>query len=517
MSYGPPLGSTITNTKMRTPAHLAPYSGMCTVCTANCTGPCEIGLSALRGAEAINPYQSDINQFASEKEYPLDFSHFNINGRVFGAAGCPEDADLATFPRADLGVSFGLNDPIELDAPYILPAMAKLNWRDYYAGAALSGVPVVIGEEVVSKDKAAVFEGGKVISSPLIEEMVRTIKRYERGKGDIILQANYDDDRLGVLEYAINKLGIRSVELKFGQAAKGIQGMSRVYDIEDALMFQEKGYLIYPDPSDPVIAENYRNGIGPVFEKIGRLPMWDEAMLVKRVADLRAAGARHVCFKTGPYDPRDLAKIMMIASRAGVDLVTFDGAGGGTGHSPAKMMNEWGIPTVEMESIVYGIAEAMEAKGYTLPQIAIAGGFAMEDQVYKGLALGAPYVRFIGIGRAAMAAAMVGRQVGDLIREGKVPRDFQRFGSTVEEIFSDIRELRGLYGPRAAEFPTGAIGLYSYLNRVSVGLRHFMALNRKFALSHIDRNDIVPLTGLAAKVSGLSTYSDILNRSLNML
>ena len=94
-----------------------PYSGMCAVCTANCTGPCEIGLSALRGAEAINPYQSDINQFASEKEYPLDFSHFNINGRVFGAAGCPEDADLATFPRADIGASFGLNDPIELDAP----------------------------------------------------------------------------------------------------------------------------------------------------------------------------------------------------------------------------------------------------------------------------------------------------------------------------------------------------------------------------------------------------------------
>ena len=517
MSYGPPLGSTITHTRMRTPDHLSPYSGMCAVCTANCTGPCEIGLSAIRGAEAINPYQSDINQFASEKEYPLDFSHFNINGRVFGAMGCPEDADLATFPRVDIGASFGLSDPVALDAPYILPAMAKLNWQDYYAGAALSGVPVVIGEEVVSKDKAAVFEGGSIVSSPLIEEMVGMFKRYDRGKGDIILQANYDDDSLGVLEYAITKLGVTSVELKFGQAAKGIQGMSRVYDIEDALRFQEKGYLIYPDPSDPFIAENYRKGIGPVFEKIGRLPMWDEETLIKRVADLRAAGATHVCFKTGPFDPRDLLKIMMIASKAGADLVTFDGAGGGTGHSPAKMMNEWGIPTVEMESIVYGIAEAIAAKGYALPQIAVAGGFAMEDQVYKGLALGAPYVGLIGIGRAAMAAAMVGRQVGGLLREGKAPRDFQRFGSTVEEVFLDIRELKGLYGPEAAEFPTGAVGLYSYLNRISVGLRHFMALNRKFALSLIDRSDIVPLTEPAAKVTGLLTYSDMLNRSLNLL
>ena len=517
MSYSPSLGSTVTHTKMRTPEHLAPYSGMCAVCTANCTGPCEIGLSAVRGAEAINPYQSDINQFASEKEYPLDFSHFNINGRVFGAVGCPEDADLATFPRADIRASFGLSDPVTLDAPYILPAMAKLNWQDYYAGAALSGVLVVIGEEVVSKDKDAVFEGGRVISSPLIEEMVGTFKRYDRGKGDIILQANYDDDRLGVLEYAITKLGVGSVELKFGQAAKGIQGMSRVYDIEAALRFQEKGYLIYPDPSDPVIADNYRKGIGPVFEKIGRLPMWDEEILVGRVAALREMGARHICFKTGPFDPRDLLKIMMIASKTGVDLVTFDGAGGGTGHSPAKMMNEWGIPTVEMESIIHGIAGAMETKGYALVPVAIAGGFSMEDQVYKGLSLGAPYVGLIGIGRAAMAAAMVGRQVGELIREGKVPRDFQRFGSTVEEIFSDIRELRGLYGSQAAELPTGAVGLYSYLNRISVGLRHFMALNRKFALSHIDRSDIVPLTELAAKVTGLPTYSDMLNRSLNLL
>ncbi|MGB4439001.1 MAG: hypothetical protein WBJ13_07210 [Sedimentibacter sp.] len=56
MSYSPSLGSTLTHTKMRTPENVSDFSGMCVVCTANCTGTCEIGLSAVRGAEAIHFY-----------------------------------------------------------------------------------------------------------------------------------------------------------------------------------------------------------------------------------------------------------------------------------------------------------------------------------------------------------------------------------------------------------------------------------------------------------------------------
>ena len=515
MSYSPPLGSSISYTRMRTPEHLSDFSGMCAVCTVNCTGCCEIGLSAVRGSEAIYPFETDINQFASEKDYPLDFSHFNINGRVFGVSGCPENAYAATFPKADISMDFGINSKIKLKAPIILPAMAKLNWKDYYAGAALAGVLVVIGEDVVAKDKGLVLENGKVAAAPLLEEMVTAFRQHYRGYGDIILQGNYDDENLGVLDYAINKLGLKSVELKFGQAAKGIQGMGRVKDIETALKFQRMGYLLYPDPSDPVVAENYRNGKGPVFERIGKLPMWDEEMLDNRIHKLRKLGADHVCFKTGPFDPKDLIRILKIASKTGVDLVTFDGAGGGSGNSPCKMMNEWGIPTVNMESALYNILKKMKEKNYSLPQIAVAGGFAMEDQVFKGLALGAPYINLIGIGRAAMAAAMAAKQIGDLIDKGAVPLEYQRFGSTKEEIFGDIRELRLLYGDKTADISTGAIGLYSYLNRIAAGLKQFMALNRKFSLEYIDRSDIVPLTEIAAGVSGLETYSGIANKELD--
>lgn len=511
MSYSPYLGSPITNTRLRDQNHVTDISGLCAVCTADCLGPCEIGLSALRGAEAIQPFAADRNQFASEKRYPLDFSHFTINGRVFGAIGLPEDPSVASYPNIDIGSTFGREFPVRTKAPFILPAMAKLSWKEYFSGAALAGVPVVIGEDVIAKDPKLAMEGCRVTDSPLIAEMVGMFRRYERGCGDIVLQGNFDDEHHGVLDYAIKKLGIASVELKFGQAAKGIQGMGYVSKIEDALRFKALGYLVLPDPTDPAVAEAHAKGLGPRFEKIGKLPMWRPEELVRRVAELRNLGAKRVCFKTGPFDPRDLSVILETASEAKVDLVTLDGAGGGTGHSPTKMMNEWGLPTVTLEAVVVKIVQRLETAGRFIPRIAMAGGFAAEDQVFKGLALGAPYVDTIAIGRAAMAAATVGRQVGEALKTGSVPKEFARFGSTVEELFADLPVLKAEYGAEAASFPTGAIGLYSYLNRVSVGLRQLLALNRKFALKHIGRDDILPLTERAARETGLPSALDILD------
>ena len=516
MSYSPGLGSSITNTRMRTPDNVSDFSGMCAVCSMSCTGSCEIGLSALRGSEAIYPYELNNNQFASEKSYPLDFSHFSINGRVFGAKGCPENAYSASFFNADISFKFGTRSRIDLKAPIILPAMAKLNWKDYFAGAAMAGVLVVIGEDVAGKDKNLVIENGRVVSAPLIEEMVNSFREYYRGFGDIILQANYDDEHLGVLDYAISELGVKSVELKFGQAAKGIQGLGRVKTIEDALALQQKDYIVHPDPSDPAVASDYEKGLVPYFEKAGKLPIWNEEILASRIAYLRKLGAERILFKTGPFDTEDIIRILKIASANDIDLVTVDTAGGGSGNSPVKMMNEWGIPAVYQESILYDILKKMESRHYRLPAVAIAGGFAMEDHVFKGLALGAPYVRMVGIGRAAMAAALSGKKVGELIEAGTLPKEYQRFGNTKEEIFGDLPLLRKIYGERADEISTGAIGLFSYINRISDGLRQLMALNRKFALEYIDRSDIIPMTDLAARISGIDDPKKAAEKAIDM-
>lgn len=73
----------------------------------------------------------------------------------------------------------------------------------------------------------------------------------------------------------------------------------------------------------------------------------------------------------------------------------------------------WGIPTVTIEMTVYRILKNLKKAGKQLLPVAMAGGFTTEDQIYKGLALGAPYIGMIAIGRAAMASASVGRQIGE--------------------------------------------------------------------------------------------------------
>lgn len=395
--------------------------------------------------------------------------------------------------------------------------MAKLNWQDYYAGAALSGVLVVIGEDVVAKDSELELTSNRVSKSPLLKKMVQSFKKYDQGYGQIILQANVDDDNLGVLEYAIENLGVTSVEFKFGQAAKGIQGMGKINTLEEAIELQNKGYFVYPDPSDAEVQEKYKNDVGPHFYKIGKLPMWDEEILYNKISRLRDIGAKQVCFKMAGYDPIDIFRVLKVASNNKVDLVTFDGAGGGSGNSPCKMMNEWGLPTVYMESIIYELLKEMDRKGYVLPKVAIAGGFVMEDQIFKGLSIGAPYVSLIGVGRAAMASAMVGKKVGELIENGNVPKELSKYGSTREEIFNHIRELKDIYGSEAYEISTGAIGVYSYVNRISTGLKQLMALNRKFTLDKIGREDVIALTKEVSEITGIQNFIDLKERVIELV
>lgn len=517
MSYSPSLGSTVTDTKMRTPGNLSPFSGMCSVCTAECLGTCEVGYSAVRGEEAIYPVGADKSQFASEKDYPVDFSHFNINGHVFGAHGIEADTYKATFPNVDITTTIGVENPIKLKAPFVFPAMAKLNWEDYYAGAAVSGVMAVIGEDAVLKDPELEMADGKVTKSPFLERMINSFRKYYHGYGDIVFQANVDDEYIQAADYAIEHLGLTTMELKFGQAAKGIQGMGFVYDLEKALDFHKNGYLVYPDPSDPEVQEKHKKGIGPHFQRIGKLPMWDEDILAERIAHLRKLGVKRIFFKMAAFDPADMIRVLKIASANKIDLVTFDGAGGGSGNSPCKMMNEWSWPTVYMESMLYDILSEMKAKGYFLPKVAVAGGFVMEDSIFKGLSLGAPYVSIVALGRAAMSAAMSGKKVGELIEKGQVPKDLQKYGNTISEIFRDVRKLREIYGDKADAIAPGTIAVFTYVNRVSVGLQQLMALNRKFTLNEIDRTDIMALTKEAGEVTGISTIADYRDKIRQMV
>ena len=103
------------------------------------------------------------------------------------------------------------------------------------------------------------------------------------------------------------------------------------------------------------------------FERHSRLGMVDEDEFYKTVEHLRRVGAKRVSLKTGAYRPVDLARAVKFASQAKIDLLTVDGAGGGTGMSPWRMMNEWGIPTVHLECLLYEYLGHLETEGRVCP------------------------------------------------------------------------------------------------------------------------------------------------------
>jgi glutamate synthase domain-containing protein 2 len=504
-----------TLTKNRTEDSVSRFSGMCVTCVDGCIGMCEIGKSAYRGAEVIYPQTFGIITAASEKVYPVDLSHFTIMGTAVGAKGIAEDSNVAIFPNVNLERKIGNEPKLKVRLPFIIPGLgstnvAKNNWEGLAIGAALAGIPLTIGENVCGMDVESVIENGKVKHAPDLSWRVKLYKEWQQdGYGAIVLQANVEDTALGVLEYGLAKLGVDVVELKWGQGAKDIGGEVKLSSLEKAQLLKKRGYVVLPDPLDPDNIEAFKQGSFKEFERHSRVGMVTEEGFMKRVKELRDLGAKHVFLKTGAYRPADLARAIKFASKAKIDLLTVDGAGGGTGMSPWRMMNEWGIPSVELHSLLYQYAEKLAKKGEHVPDIAIAGGFTFEDQILKGLALGAPYFKMIGMARGFIAAAMVGKTIGKRINEGMVPVFIERFGNTPEEIFVTAPDLKRKLGEATfKKIPTGALGLYTYAQRLAQGLRQLMCGNRKFALEYITRDDIASLTKEASEISGIPWVMD---------
>ena len=508
--------SAATLTKNRTEESVTPVSGMCVTCVDGCIGMCEIGKSAYRGHEVIYPQPFGVITTASEKTYPVDYSHFNIMGTAVGAQGIEADSDKAIFPAVNLEVRFGHDNGLKFRLPIVIPGIgstniAKNNWEGLAIGTAIAGTGLTIGENVVGMDPESVIKNGRVINTVDLKRRVNLFMDHQRdGYGAIIVQANVEDTRLGIQEYAIEKLGVEVVELKWGQGAKDIGGEVKIKNLEKAQMLYKRGYVVLPNPTDPDVIKSFERGSFKEFERHSRVGMVTEESFAQRVEELRKAGAKYIFLKTGAYRPADLARAVKFASKYKLDLLTVDAAGGGTGMSPWRMMNEWGVPPIEIHSLLYKYAKRLADKGEYVPALAPAGGFILEDQMFKGLALGAPFVKLIGMARSPIAAAMVGKTLGKTMEDNQLPVYVERFGNTKDEIFVTAGDLRKELGSDEFEkLPTGAIGLYTYYERLAQGLRQLMCGSRKFSLELISRNDLAALTQEAADISGIKYVMDL--------
>ncbi|MFZ2448706.1 MAG: FMN-binding glutamate synthase family protein [Syntrophobacteraceae bacterium] len=498
---------------------VVPMSGLCSRCIDGCRGNCEVFRATFRGREVIYPGPFGQITAGADKNYPIDYSHLNIQGYAMGASGLPEGVvagpDSAIFPAVNVETEYGWDIKVKMSAPVFTGALgsteiARKNWDHFAVGAALSGVTLVCGENVCGIDPGLdLNSSNKIAKSPEMDRRIETYRRYHNGYGELLVQMNVEDTRLGVAEYVIEKHGLQTIELKWGQGAKCIGGEIKVDSLNRALELQRRGYIVTPDPSSQVVQAAYRDGAIKEFERHSRLGFVSEEGFLSEVARLRKLGFKRVTLKTGAYSLRELAMAIKWGADAKIDLLTIDGAPGGTGMSPWRMMEEWGIPSIYLHSAAREFCEILTKQGAKVPDIAFAGGFSSEDGVFKALALGAPYVKAVCMGRALMIPGMVGKNISEWMAKNDLPKTVSQYGSTVEEIFVSYETVRSLLGNGSiSEIPLGAIGIYSYADKLKVGLQQIMAGARRFNVGTISRRDLMSLTEECTKVTGIPYLMD---------
>jgi len=311
-----------------------------------------------------------------------------------------------------------------------------------------------------------------------------------------------------VAEYVLNKHRLDTIELKWGQGAKCIGGEIKVKELERALELKRRGYIVTPDPTIPEVQKAFTEGEIKEFERHSRLGFVDKEGFLKEIERLRKLGFKRITLKTGAYSAVELAMALRYGAEAQLDLITIDGAPGGTGMSPWPMMNEWGIPSFYLHSLAHQFCEKLAKRKIRVPDLALAGGFSSEDGVFKAIAMGSPYVKAVCMGRALMIPGMVGKNIESWLGNGDLPKTVARYGHTVEEIFVSYEELKAKYSSDMKGIPLGAIGIYTFCQKIKIGLQQLMAGSRNFKLSTISRTDLMALTEEAAKISGIPYVMD---------
>jgi hypothetical protein len=511
-------------------------SGLCTLCDSACKGKCETWMTAMRGREMLYPrkFGYTTSGSANVTSVGVGYHALRIQGYAYGwqSHNGSTDADDCIFPEVDTSTAFGNNTPVQCRVPIMTGALgstfvAARYWDSFAVGAALCGFPIVIGENVVGVDRDSVLNHGRIEISPELDRRIGMFQRYYDGYGAIIVQMNVEDTRNGVAEYLVEKYGNKVIlELKWGQGAKCIGGEIQVSNLEYARFLKDRGYIVDPDPYDPGVKAAFEAGAIRAFARHSRLGATHLATgqqvrddFMSAVAHLRAIGHERITLKTGSYGMEALALAIRCAADAHLDLLTIDGSGGGTGMSPWNMMEHWGVPSLPLHAKAYQYTKLLADRGLAVADLSLAGGFAREDHVFKALALGAPFVKLVCMGRAPMIPAFVGSNIEGVLRPERrsevnghwdeLPVTVKCYGDRADKIFTAWETVKEKVG--AAEMnnlPFGAIAMYAYADKLACGLQQFMAGARKSRLSDITRDELMSANRETAHETGIPYMTD---------
>ena len=399
-------------------------SGLCNFCRTDCQGRCETWLSSLLGRRTLVPRDYGNATIGTENTTHVGVSYnaLRIRGRVFGGAGLdPEKARTgdAAYCDADLTTTVGSNAKYPCDYPFLIGALSRnpvvdKYWDSFAVGAALCGIPLVIGENVGGGDNKTEFNpDGSIRALPDLDRRIAVYRRYYNGKGALFVQLNANDAYNGVADYVARKYGdFVCVEIKWGQGAKPINGEGLIRDLDYARFMKSRSYCLRPDPEDPAVQEAFRAGRVKHFTRYTGLtypalstPEEVLAEVAAKAEQLRANGAARLALKTGAFGMPDLALAIRVASELDFELLTIDGSGGGTGMSPNDMLDNWGVPSVLLHAKAHDYAFLRAAAGKKVVDLAVGGGLAKPSQAFKALALGAPYVKAVCMSRSFMIPA----------------------------------------------------------------------------------------------------------------
>lgn len=517
-------------------------SGLCTLCMSDCKGRCETWLSSLVGRKLLYPREfSRVTAGSSNvTSVGVGYHALRIQGYAYGAKGLKKgltkNPDDCVFPNVNIETSFGQEMITKSRVPIMTGALgstfiAAKYWDSFAVGAALAGIPIVVGENVVGVDKKSQLAKDGIESSPEMDRRVETFLRYYDGYGAIIVQMNVEDTRNGVAQYLIDKYGDKVIiELKWGQGAKDIGGEIQVTDIEYARFLKDRGYVVDPNPYDPVAQEAYADGSLKSFARHSRLGGTDidsvdgvREAFMGEVNRLRKLGFKRITLKTGSYGMEALAMAIRFAADARLDMLTIDGSGGGTGMSPWNMMEHWGVPSLPLHAKAYEYCKVLESKGIKVPDISLAGGFAREDHIFKAMALCAPFAKLVCMGRAPMIPGYLGSNIEGVFHPEKreelngnwdeLPASVTSIGKKPEEIFAAWEMVKNKVGTNEMKnIPFGAIAMCGYVDKISCGLQQFMAGARKFNLSEIRRDDLMAANRETAAETAIPYMTDALDQ-----
>jgi hypothetical protein len=386
----------------------------------------------------------------------------------------------------------------------------------------------VVGVDQKSKIKSTNTRKGKITSAPELERRIDGYLRYYDGYGAVIVQLNVEDTRNGVAEFVVDKYGDKCIiELKWGQGAKDIGGEIQVTSLDYAIFLKERGYVVDPDPTKAEVQQAFKNGAINAFARHSRLggTNLDTADQVREdfmasVDYLRKIGFSRITLKTGSYGMEELAMAIKFATDAELDLLTIDGSGGGTGMSPWNMMQSWGVPSINLHAKAYEYASILAAKGEQVVDLSFAGGFALEDHIFKALALGAPFTKMVCMGRALMVPGFVGANIEGALHPEKrealcghwedLPKTVKNFGTTAQEIFAGYFDVKKKVGAKEMKnIPYGAIAAYTLADKLACGLQQLMAGARKFSIDQLSRNDLYSGNRETTQETGIPHVSDV--------